>query len=132
MARPRLALWVLARADAPGAREALVGDLLEEMARGRSGWWVWQQVIGLWTVDLVAGARRQARVTPQLIVLLLGVLLLGGASVASPGRVLETWIGIYLCAGLLSLVADVTSRTDGSRMLVTPVGSGEAAHHELR
>ncbi len=126
MACPRLALWVLARAEAPGARAALIGDVLEEIAGGRSRWWIWRQAIGLCGFALVARVRGQARVTPQLVTLVLGVLLLGGISFAPPGRVIETWAGVYLFAGLLSLFADVTWRTTHSRMLLIWVDPEEA------
>jgi hypothetical protein len=118
MACSQFALWLLARADRAGRREALVGDLLEEIAHGRSRYWVWQQVIGLGWFALVARARQQARVTPHLIALAISLVLLGGVSITSLSRVLETWAGLYLLAGTLSLFADVMSRSIGSRALV--------------
>ncbi len=79
---PRFALKLLACADASGAREALIGDLLEEVAGGRSRWWLYQQVIGLYGVTLVAHARDHARPTPPMVALSLCVVLLAGVSVA--------------------------------------------------
>lgn len=118
MACPRFARWLLARADRTGRREALIGDLLEEMAHGRSRRWVWQQVIGLCWFALVAHTRQRARVTPHLVALALSLVLLGGVSITSLSRVLETWTGFYLLAGTLSLFADVMSRSIVSRTLV--------------
>ena len=117
MASPRFALWLLARANCSGSREALVGDLLEEIARGRSRFWVWQQLIGLGGFALAAHARHHWRVTPHLIALVLGVVLLGGMSIASLSTVLETWVGFYLIAGTISLFAHIMSRTTDSRTL---------------
>lgn len=121
MACHRLAVWLLARAEVSSTREALVGDVLEEIARGRSRWWLWQQVIGLYGCALVAHVRKHGRVTPPLVALAVGVVLLGGVSIASLGSVLETWVGVYVVAGTLSLFAHVMSRTIDSG---TPVISG--------
>lgn len=118
MAVTRFALWLLTRANAPGAREALLGDLMEEMARGRSSLWVCQELIGLYGLALIAHARKTARVTPSLVALALGVVLLGGASLASLERVVETWASVYYVAGTMSLFAHVMSRTTASRALL--------------
>ncbi len=118
MPSPQFARWLLARADRAGHREALVGDLLEEMAHGRSRCWVWQQVIGLGWFALVAHTRQHARVTPHLIALAISLVLLGGVSIASLSLVLQTWAGFYLLAGTLSLFADVMSRSLTFRALV--------------
>jgi hypothetical protein len=106
----RFALRLLARADASGAREALIGDLLEEIAGGRSRWWLYQQLIGLYGFALAEHARQHARVTPTLIAVALGAVLLGGLSIASLGIVLEAWLGLYLVAGTLSLFAHMAAR----------------------
>jgi hypothetical protein len=117
MAGPRLALWLLARTNRSGSHEALVGDLLEEIARGRSRLWAWQQLIGLAGFALVTHAQNHARVTPHLVALALGVVLLGGISIASLSRVLEVWLGLYLIAGTITLFADIISRTTDSSPL---------------
>jgi hypothetical protein len=117
MAGPRFALWLLARSNGFGSQEALVGDLLEEIARGRSRRWAWQQLIGLAGWALVAHARHHAHVTPHLVAVVLTVVLVGGTSFASLSRVLETWLGFYLVAGIIALFADMMSRTTGSRTL---------------
>ena len=107
---PRFALRLLARVDACGTREALVGDLLEEIASGRSRWWLCQQLIGLYGFALAAHARRHARLTPCIVAVALGAVLLGGVSIASVGSVLEAWLGFYLVAGTLSLFAHMVCR----------------------
>ena len=117
MACTRLALWLLTRTNAAGTRDALVGDLLEEMARGRSRVWVCQELLGFYGIALVAHARTKARVTPSLVALVLGVVMLGGASIASLEEVVETWASVYYVAGTLSLFAHVMSRTTASRTL---------------
>lgn len=123
MACPRFALWLLARADRSGTREALVGDLLEEIARGRSRFWLWQQLMGLCGFALVAHARNHARVTPHLVALALSVVLLGGVSISSLNKVLETWLGFYLVAGTISLFAHIMSRTTDTGTLLISVDS---------
>ena len=123
MAGPRFAVWLLARSNGFGSQDALVGDLLEEIARGRSRFWAWQQLIGLAGWALVAQARHHAHVTPHLVALALAGLLVGGMSIASLSWVLETWLGFYLAAGLIALFADMMSRTTGSRTLQLEVDS---------
>jgi len=110
MIRPRIALRLLARVDACGTREALVGDLLEEIARGRSRWWLCQQLIGLCGLALAAHLRDHARVTPYMVALGLGAVLLVGVLIASVSSVVEAWLGFYLIAGTLSLFAHMMSR----------------------
>ena len=117
MADPRFALWLLARISGSGSREALVGDLLEEIARGRSRFWAWRQLLGLAAFELLAHAQSRARMTPHLVALVLGVVLLGGMSVASLSDVLEAWLGLYLCAGTIVLFAHMMSRATDSRTL---------------
>ena len=111
MACSRFALRLLARADTSGTHEALIGDLLEEIARGRSQVWLCQQLIGLYGVALATHARDHARLTPPMVALALGVALLGGVSIAPVNSVVETWLGFYLVAGTLSLFAHMASRT---------------------
>ena len=106
----RFALSLLAHADASGSREALIGDVLEEISRGRSRWWLCQQLIGLYGLALVAHVRRRARLTPSMVALAIGAVLLGGVSIASVGSVLGVWLGFYLVAGTLSLFAHMASR----------------------
>ena len=117
MSAPRLALWLLARADTLGARDALVGDLLEEIGRGQSPLWVWQQLAGIGWFALVARARAHVRVTPFAVALSAAAILVWGVSVAPVGTVLETWVTFYLVAGTVSLFAHVMARTAGGRTL---------------
>jgi hypothetical protein len=104
-------------AGAPGSRDALVGDLLEEIAGGRSAFWVWWQLTGWCALAAAAEARTRVRVTVPLVALAVGVLLLASLRIAPLGSVLETWIGFYLVAGTASLFAHVMARTAGSRTL---------------
>ena len=106
----RFALRLLARAEASGARDALIGDVLEEIARGRSRWWLCQQLIGWYGLALAAHARRHARLTPCIVAVALGAVLLGGVSIASVSSVLEAWLVFYLVAGTLSLFAHMVCR----------------------
>ena len=118
MSCTRLALWLLTRADAAGARDALVGDLLEEIGRGRSPWWLCRELCGFYGVAIFAHARTKARVSPSLVALLLGGVLIGGASLASFEQVIETWAGVYYVAGTVSLFAHVMSRTTAASALL--------------
>jgi hypothetical protein len=120
MTCPRFALRLLSCAGSSATREALIGDLLEEIDRGRSRWWLCQQLIGLCGVALVAHARDHVRPTPPLVALALTMTLLGGASIASLSRVLETWLAFYLVAGTVSLFAHMGFRTNDSRRSVIP------------
>ena len=110
----RFALRLLARADAAGTREALIGDLLEEIARGRSRLWLCEQLIGLYGFALAAHVRHHARLTPGVVAGALGAVLLGGGAIASVSSVLEAWLGFYLVAGTLSLFAHMMCRAQVS------------------
>ena len=67
MAMARFAHWLLTRASTAGAREALVGDLMEEIAHGRSSWWIVQELVGLYGFGFVAQARDSVRITPLVV-----------------------------------------------------------------
>ena len=73
MSNPRFALWLLRRCGGSGGGEALVGDLMEEIARGHSRCWLWEQMFWLVGFEVVARARKHARLTPCLVALTLGV-----------------------------------------------------------
>ena len=121
MAPPLLALWLLERFESHGAREALVGDLIEEIAQGRSRFWVWQQVLALCGLVAVGQARHYVH-TPHLIACALGLFFAGGAWIAPPGMVFQTWAVVYFVSGTLSLFGDLlSSRTLDSRAIVFPV-----------
>jgi hypothetical protein len=128
MACARLARWVLARAEASGAHEALVGDLLEELADGRSAAWMWRQLIGWCAVSFAQEMRQRLHPSPLLVSLALATLLAGGMSLTSPGSVVQTWMVLYVGAGALSLFAHVTARTAAGRTLCIPAGTGDAEH----
>lgn len=124
MAVTRFAQWLLTRTSAAGAREALVGDLTEEIAHGRSSWWVCQELVGLYGLALIAQARESIRITPLFVALVLGLVLAGGVSIASLEQVVETWTSIYYISGTVSLFAHVMSRSTASRTLLITGGSG--------
>jgi len=119
MACRRFALRLLAYADSFGAGEELIGDLLEEISGGRSQFWVWQQLIGLYGFAVAMHVRNRVRLTPPTIALTLCVLLLAGASIGSASSVLEVWLAFYYVAGTLSLFAHMVSQTVGARARVT-------------
>jgi hypothetical protein len=112
---PRFARRLVAYGDSFGAPEELIGDLLEEIAHGRSQWWVCQQLIALYGLAFTTHVRNHARLTPQAIALALCVVLLAAVSIASVSRVLEAWLGFYYVAGTFSLFAHMASRTVGGR-----------------
>jgi hypothetical protein len=120
----RFAQWLLSRTGAAGTREALVGDLMEEIAHGRSWLWVCRELAGLYSFALMAHARESVRITPLLVALVLGVVLAGGASLASLEQVVETWTSVYYIAGTVSLFAHVMSRSTASRTLLITGDSG--------
>ena len=122
MAMARFAHWLLTRTGAAGAREALIGDLMEEIAHGRSSWWVLQELVGLYGFGAVAQARDSVRITPLVVALALGLLMVGAASIASLEQVVETWTSVYYLAGTFSLFAHVMSRTTASRTLMIAEG----------
>jgi hypothetical protein len=120
MARPFFAMWLLERFDTCGAREALIGDLAEEIARGRSRLWIWKQVLALCGLAAADHARTRARAA-HLVALALGVFFVGGAWIAPPVKVLATWSVVYFVAGTMSLFGDlISSRTLDSRAIVFP------------
>ena len=128
MAMARFAHWLLTnsltKTSAAGAQEALIGDLMEEIAHGRSSWWVLQELAGLYGFGFAAQARESVRITPLFVALALGLLLVGAASIASLEQVVETWTSVYYLAGTASLFAHVMSRTTASRTLMLADGSG--------
>jgi hypothetical protein len=123
MAVTRFAHWLLTKTSAAGAPDALVGDLMEEIAHGRSSWWVLQELGGLYGLTFLAQVRDSIRITPLIVALALGLLLAGAASIASLEQVVETWTSVYYLAGTVSLFAHVMSRTTATRTLVIADGS---------
>ena len=127
MSNSPLALRMLAFADSFGAREELVGDVLEEISRGRSRWWLYQQLIGLLGLALTTELRKRARLTPQAIALGLSTVLIVALSIAPTDNVLVAWLAFYCVAGTLSLFGHMTSSTVGRRGTVIP----STATHEV-
>lgn len=120
-ARFRLAVRVLQRFEAGGAREALIGDVLEEISRGRSRGWVWRQVLGLCACSAVGYARARSHMTVPLSALVVGTAVLCAFSKTSLGGVIVVWSAIYLMAGTTSLVGHVFSgRTLHTKHRVAP------------
>jgi hypothetical protein len=109
MLRPRFALRLLAYGDAFGVREELLGDLIEEIGRGRSQAWVCQQVIGLYGWAVIALLRNRARLTPHLVALALCLMMLAAVSISSVSSVLQAWLGVYYVTGTVSLFAHMVS-----------------------
>ena len=124
MALTRFAQWFLTKTSAPGTRDALVGDLMEEIAHGRSSLWVCRELVGFYGFALMAHARESVRITPLLVALVLALVLAGGASVSSLEQAVETWTSVYYIAGTVSLFAHVMSRSTASRTLLITGGSG--------
>ena len=120
MPNPPFALRMLAFADCFGAREELVGDVLEEISHGRSRWWLYQQLIGLFGLALTAQLRKRALLTPPVIALGLSVVLLVALSIAPTGNVLVAWLGCYCAAGTLSLFGLMVSGSVARRGTVSP------------
>ncbi len=111
MTRPLLALRLLERFGSEGAREALIGDLVEEIGLGRSRLWVWQQILALCGLAAVDHVRNYAQ-TAHLMVLAPAVLFVGALWIAPLGKVLEIWAVVYFVTGTLSLFGDlISSRT---------------------
>ncbi len=98
----------LDRAESWGVRPELIGDLHEEVLRGRSQAWLCGQLL---STVLVAGTVlvRDRVQTPSGIrdgVLGLAVL----ATVIVPTRqLLQTWLVVYYLAGMLSLFAHMAA-----------------------
>ena len=42
---PRIAMWLLKHCASANYRDSLAGDLIEQLARGRTRAWCWRQVI---------------------------------------------------------------------------------------
>jgi hypothetical protein len=117
MSRPRFALRLIACADSLGIQEAIVGDVLEELGRGRSRLWLWQQLWGIYRLALVQHVRIRTRLTPHAVALAMTIALAVGAKggFASTRSVVAGWLSFYYLTGLLSLVAHMLSQSIGTR-----------------
>jgi hypothetical protein len=117
MIRHRAALRLLRGLDDRCAPEGLIGDLIEEITEGRSGGWVWSQLLALCGMIVIAGLRQHVQ-TFHMVVLAQAVFFLGGTWFA-PAAVVQTWLVLYFVAGTLSLFGDLwSSRTRESRDVV--------------
>jgi hypothetical protein len=116
MPSPRLAVRLVAFGGACGAPEALIGDVLEEIERGRSRAWVCQQLVGLYGLALMTHVRERARVTPHVIALAMCVVLLVAAAIRPGQAVVAAWLGFYYVIGALSLFAQMATHTIGAPM----------------
>lgn len=125
MASPRFVLKLLARAEGCGVREELVGDLLEEIDRGRSRLWMYHQLIAVCGLACIGCLRQRVRVTPQAVAVSLSVALLAGSSVASVSRVLEAWLTLYYATGMLSLFAHMASSAGRVGSVDSAAGRGD-------
>ena len=113
MPRPRLAITLAARAGTFGVPEELVGDVLEEVGRGRSHVWLWQQLLGLYWFAFTARLRNLRRPTPGTIALGMSAILLLAASIAPPKAVVAAWLTFYYVMGAVSLFTQMATHTIG-------------------
>jgi hypothetical protein len=75
---PHLATWLLQRCAAGPKGESLVGDLIEQYQRGRSGAWYWRQVLRAILVAAVLDIRdHKVLAVRALVMCWAAVLLLG-------------------------------------------------------
>jgi hypothetical protein len=114
VALSRLALWVVARLDGAGTRDALIGDLLEEIERGRPRVWVYEQLVGACAFVLAGCVRRHLRLTPPVVALSLAAVLVVSGLWVPIRNVLATWLTCYYAAGTVSLFAHMLSASTGS------------------
>jgi hypothetical protein len=119
MPGPRLAVRLVALGGACGAPEALIGDLLEEIERGRPRAWVCQQLVGLFGLALMTRIRDRVRLTPHVIALAMCVALLVAASIRPGQAVVAVWLGFYYVMGALSLFAQMATHTIGAPVVAT-------------
>ena len=108
MPKSPLVLKLLCHLESCGLREEIVGDLVEEIARGRSPAWVCRQLVPLCGLTLVDQVRQRAS-TPRGIALMLGGTALGALSVVPAGRVVEAWLVLYCVSGTASLFAHMAT-----------------------
>lgn len=108
MPKSPLVLTLLCHLESCGMREDIVGDLVEEVARGRSPAWVCRQLVPLCGLTLVDQCRRRAG-TPRGIALVLCGTALGALSIVPAGRVVEAWLVLYCVSGTASLFAHMAT-----------------------
>jgi hypothetical protein len=101
-------LRLLDRLESYGLREEIVGDLIEEMARGRSPAWVCRQVVSLCGRTLSADLRRRAG-SPMGIALILSGASATALTVVPAGRLIQAWLVLYYVSGMASLFAHMAA-----------------------
>jgi hypothetical protein len=75
---PRIAMWLLKHFASTNYRDSLAGDLIEQLARGRSRAWCWRQVIvALGLAPLSALQRAPWMAAIKAVLLALGLISLG-------------------------------------------------------
>ena len=114
-----MALRLLSHSVAFGARDEVVGDMLEEIANGRSRLWLWHELIGLYGLLVIRHVRGRARLTVSAVALACCAVLLAGAAIASVSSLVEAWLGFYCVTGTLSLFAHMAARAANARVRVT-------------
>jgi hypothetical protein len=117
-----LASWLVPRADSSGIEESLIGDVLEEMALGRSRWWICGQLLGVCWFTLESSVRRRATLTPPVVTCALCATLLTALSVLPVNRVVLLWLAFYFVSGTLSLFAHMSARSADLRGTVPREG----------
>ena len=117
MVHPTFAIWLLERCKPGSCRDALIGDLLEEIALGRSPGWVWQQVLAFCGFAIVDYVRDQ-KPPAGLIASAVGFTLVGVFWIAPSSRVFEAWAVVYLTIGSASLFGDMMSRAFDTRPIL--------------
>jgi hypothetical protein len=97
---PKMALWLLQRLGRGYHTESLIGDLIEQSAQGKGGWWVWRESI---MAILFAQARRWRLSTRRRV-----------------ARVF--WWGLTEVAIMLSmvLIADQSQHSHSNKDMVAP------------
>ncbi len=98
----------LDRAESWGIRPELIGDLHEEVLRGRSRAWLVRQLL---STVLVAGTvlvRDRVQTPSGIRDVVLGLGLLA-TTIVPTGQLLQTWLVVYYLAGMLSLFAHMAA-----------------------
>lgn len=118
MLHSRLALTLAARAGTFGVPDELVGDVLEEVDRGRSRLWLWQQLLGLYWFACSVRLRNLERPGPMGFALAMSAMLFVATSVAPPRTVVAAWLVFYYLMGALSLFTQMATYTSSVRSAV--------------
>lgn len=108
MPRSSVVLRLLDRLESYGVREEIVGDLFEEMARGRSPGWVCRQVVSVCGRTLIDDLRGRAG-TPMGVAVILSAIAVIALSVVPAGQLIQAWLALYYVSGMASLFAHMTA-----------------------